>query len=86
MRPPRLASAAAIHLLQKGEDPLIYGLLALLSITLLLATLALLREHRLRRGLQAILNRLLTRWRFNEVRPNDGHRDRRDSGPDDSRL
>ena len=39
-------------------------LVASLALALLLAVVALVREVRLRRALQALLRRLLTRWRF----------------------
>ena len=46
-----------------GEPPLNTILLASMSLALLLATVALVRQVRLRRALESLLRRLLSHWR-----------------------
>lgn len=54
--------------LSLGEDLVLntYIVLASMSLALVLAVIALLREARLRRALQALLRRLLLCWRAND--------------------
>jgi hypothetical protein len=52
--------------LEKENALNIYVVVASLSLALLLAVIALLRETRLRQALQALLRRLLLHWRAND--------------------
>jgi hypothetical protein len=55
-------------------------------VALLLATVMLVKEHRLRLALQEILKRLLHRWRTDEHFQASHHRDGHDSNHDDERM
>jgi hypothetical protein len=57
--------------LEKENALNIYGVVASLSLALLLAVIALLRETRLRRALQILLRRLLLHWRCHAPEQND---------------
>jgi len=52
-----------VPLLLEGDEMSVHVVLASLSLALLLAVIALLREKRLRLALQVLLRRLLTHWR-----------------------
>jgi hypothetical protein len=69
-----------------GGAHLNYVVLTLLSVALLLATVMLVKEHRLRRAVQEVLRRLLHRWRTDEHFQASHHRDRHDSDNDDERM
>ena len=45
------------------------------SVLVLVLTLALIREHRLRRGLQKLLSKLRHSWRNQNAAPKPTHRD-----------
>jgi hypothetical protein len=45
----------------------LYVILTISSVLILLLVVALVREVRFRRTLQALLRRLLTKWRKNEI-------------------
>jgi hypothetical protein len=74
MRPRHLATRFPS---MKGGEPLTYFVLAFVSVTLLVAIVALVRERRLRRALQQILHRLLI---YLHRRPNVEAQNR--DGPD----
>ena len=62
-------------------------LLFILAIALAVAALALVRERRLRRAVERLLQILLTRWRNREPPPkNDVDRARPSGAADDQRL
>jgi hypothetical protein len=55
-----------------------YIIIASLSLALLFAVTAFIREARLRRALQTLLRRLLMCWRRNETKSTNDSRDRDD--------
>lgn len=62
-------------------------LLTFVSLALLLAVVAFLKERRIRLALQNLLRRLLSRWRTHADENDDSPRDRSDrSDPDRERL
>lgn len=65
-----------LWLFKKGTDLHTYVLVICLSLALLLTVIALVREARLRRALQKLLQRLLVLWRSHVAQhpdPRDGH-------------
>lgn len=56
-----------------------YVVLAFVSVALLLAIVALIKERRLRLTLQDILRRLINRWRSHANTESDPSSDRRDA-------
>ena len=49
----------------------IYLVVACMSLAIVLAVIALIREARLRRALQALLRRLLLHWKIHDQAPTD---------------
>ena len=79
---PTLAAYALLN----GGLLVTYVVLVFVSVALLLAIVALLKERRLRLALQDVLRRLIQRWRsYAQTRPHD-HGDRRNAGPDEQRV
>jgi hypothetical protein len=60
----------------KGDALAAYIILTIVSVTLLIAVVALLKERRLRLALQSILKRLLDRWRVHANTKPDSDSDR----------
>ena len=58
-----------------------YVTLAFVSVALLLAIVALIKERRLRLALQDILRRLIYRWRNHATTPTHSRTDRHNSAP-----
>jgi hypothetical protein len=54
--------------LPQGDIPLMPFLLASLTLALLLTVVALVRQVRLRRALEALLRRILEHWRSNRAK------------------
>jgi hypothetical protein len=81
-----LAAALFIHFERKKENPLTYVVLAFVSVALLLAVVALIKERRLRLALQDILRRLINRWRSYANTQDDPHADRRSVDIDGDRV
>ncbi|MDP7019568.1 MAG: hypothetical protein QGG36_27475 [Pirellulaceae bacterium] len=63
-----------------------YVVLAFVSVALLLAVVALIKERRLRLALQDILRRLINRWRSYANTQTDPHADRRSADVDGDRV
>jgi hypothetical protein len=75
-----------IHFERKKESPLTYVVLAFVSVALLLAVVALIKERRLRLALQDILKRLINHWRSYANTQADPHADRRSADADGDRV
>jgi hypothetical protein len=82
------AAQATASPLNQENPPLHIHLIAGLALALLLAVAALAREVRLRRALQELLRRLLTRWRqhFGTPHPPEDPDPADDDDDDDRRL
>jgi hypothetical protein len=66
----------------EGGVLLAYVTLAFVSVALLLAVVALIKERRLRLALQGILRRMIDRWRNHETAQNHDHSCRRNVDAD----
>ncbi|WP_145055140.1 hypothetical protein [Lignipirellula cremea] len=63
-----------------------YIVLAFVSVALLLAVVALIKERRLRLALQDILKRFINRWRSHADTQTGPHPDRRSANADGDRV
>jgi ABC-type siderophore export system fused ATPase/permease subunit len=71
---------------KKEGDYLIHVVLTFVSVVLLLAVVAIIKERRLRLALQQILIRLIERWRSNANTHTTRPVDRRDAIDDNDRV